>query len=79
FILARPFHLRDVVSNIKCPVALVHGTQDHICDFTASYQIARRVNSPLSVFPLVGADHEVSSPSTPALAGPGVRWLRGVL
>jgi pimeloyl-ACP methyl ester carboxylesterase len=79
FILAKPFHLRDVLGNIKCPVALVCGTQDHICDFTASYQIARRVRGPLSVFPLVGADHEVSSPSTPELAGAGVGWLRGVL
>ncbi len=79
FAMAQPFHLRDVLGNIKCPVALVCGTQDHICDFTTSYQIARRVNSPLSVFPLVGADHEASSPSTPELAGPGVAWLRGVL
>lgn len=79
FIMARPFHLRDMVSNIKCPVALVHGTQDHICDFTASYQIARRVRSPLSVFPLVGADHEVSSPSTLALAESGIAWLLNTL
>jgi pimeloyl-ACP methyl ester carboxylesterase len=78
-VMAKPFHLRDVLDNIKCPVALVCSTQDHICDFTTSYQVARRVRSPLSVFPLVGADHEASSPSTPALAGAGVRWLRGVL
>jgi len=79
FVTAKPYHLREVLGNIKCPVALVHGTEDHICDFTASYEIARRVKSPLSIFPLPGVDHEASSPSTPALAGPGIAWLRGVL
>ncbi|MGH2524934.1 MAG: alpha/beta hydrolase family protein, partial [Anaerolineales bacterium] len=52
------FHLRDALGNIRCPVGIVHGTQDHICDFTATYAIASRITAPVSVFPLVGADHE---------------------
>ena len=74
--LAKPFHLRDAVPRIQCPIRLVHGTQDHICNFTASYEIARRATAPVSVYPLVGVDHEAAQPSTPALAGPGIEWLK---
>ena len=79
FEMAKPFHLREAVPQIRCPVALVHGTQDHICDFTATYEIARRVRSSISVFPLVGFDHEVAQPGTEQIAGPGIAWLRGVM
>jgi pimeloyl-ACP methyl ester carboxylesterase len=77
--LAKPLHLREAVQKIRCPIRLVHGTQDHICSFTASYEIARRAPAPISVHPLVGVDHEAAQPSTPALAGPGIEWLRQVL
>jgi len=77
--VSKPFHLRDVVGNIRCPVGIVHGTNDHICNFTASYEIARRLKSPVSVFPLIGVDHEAAQPSTPALASPGMGWLQTVL
>ncbi|MGH2522699.1 MAG: alpha/beta hydrolase family protein [Anaerolineales bacterium] len=77
--MARPFHLRDVVGKIRAPICLVHGTQDHICDFTASYEIARRAATPLTVHPLIGVDHEAAQPSTPHLAAPGIEWLRNTL
>ena len=73
---AKPFHLKDVIEKIKCPICLVHGTRDHICDFTVPYEIARRANAPLDIYPLVGADHEASAPSTPDMARPGVEWLK---
>jgi pimeloyl-ACP methyl ester carboxylesterase len=73
--LAKPFHLRDVLANIRCPVCIIHGTQDHICSFSASYEIASRVQSPLTVIPLVDLDHEVANPSTINIAGPGIEWL----
>ncbi len=76
FEMAKPFHLRDVISLIRCPVLMVHGTQDHICDFTVPYEVARRLKAPLTIKPLIGADHEVAIPSTPALAGPALEWLR---
>lgn len=79
FEMAKPFHLRDAALRIRCPVAIVHGTQDHICDFTAPYEIARRVQSPVSIFPLVGADHEVAQPGTRQIAGAGIEWLKGVM
>lgn len=71
-----PFHLRHGLEQIACPVLVVHGTQDHICDFTASYEIARRVRAPLAVHPLVGADHEVAMPYAAHLAAPGIAWLQ---
>jgi pimeloyl-ACP methyl ester carboxylesterase len=73
---AKPFHLRDVIGKIKCPICLVHGTRDHICDFTVPYEIARRARAPLDIYPLVGADHEASAPSMPHVARPAVEWLR---
>ncbi len=73
---AEPFHLRQGLDQITCPVLVVHGTQDHICDFTASYEVARRVRAPLAVHPLVGADHEVAMPYAPHLAAPGIAWLQ---
>jgi dipeptidyl aminopeptidase/acylaminoacyl peptidase len=76
---ARQFHLRDVLDKIQSPVCLLHGTQDHICYFIASYEIASRLRVPVTVQPLEGADHEVSNPGTPELARPGIDWLRGVL
>jgi dipeptidyl aminopeptidase/acylaminoacyl peptidase len=76
---AREFHLRDVLDKITSPVCLLHGTQDHICYFIASYEIASRLRVPVTVQPLEGADHEVANPVTAQLAQPGINWLRGVL
>jgi pimeloyl-ACP methyl ester carboxylesterase len=73
------FSLYDVPQQIKCPVLIVHGTRDHICDFTASYEIARRVRAPLTVQPIVGADHEVAQPKDPRIVGPALEWLKTVL
>jgi len=72
----KPFHLKDVIEKIKCPICLVHGTRDHICDFSVPYEIARRAQAPLDIYPLVGADHEASAPSTPHVAHPAVEWLK---
>lgn len=76
---AKPFHLAGAVERIACPTLVVHGTRDHICDFTASYEIARRITSPLTVLPIVGADHEVAQPGAAHIAGPAVEWLKRVL
>lgn len=73
---AQRFHLRDLVEKITCPVGLIHGTQDHLCHFTDTYEIASRVNAPVHVHPLIDVDHEAAHPATPALANPGVSWLR---
>lgn len=73
------FALYDVPQQITCPVMVVHGTRDHICDFTASYEIARRVRAPLTVHPIVGADHEVAQPHEPHIAGPAITWLKQTL
>jgi pimeloyl-ACP methyl ester carboxylesterase len=72
---ARSFHLRDVIDRIACPVCIVHGTQDHLCDFTISYEIASRLKAPVTVKPLIGVDHEAALPATPELAAPGIAWL----
>lgn len=77
--LGRPFHLRTGLHRITCPLLLVHGQQDHICDFTAPYEIARRVTAPLTIVPLPGVDHEAAVPSAPHLAGPGIAWLKAHL
>ncbi len=69
------FHLHTAVPRIRCPIMIVHGTRDHICDFTATYEIARRARAPVTVWPLIGADHEAASPATPQLAGPAIEWL----
>jgi dipeptidyl aminopeptidase/acylaminoacyl peptidase len=73
---AERFHLRDVLEQITCPVALAHGTQDHICDFTSTYEIASRLKAPVTVLPLIGADHDAALPATPELAQPGIDWLK---
>jgi len=73
---ANAFALYDALHKIQCPVLLVHGTQDHICDFTACYEIARRITSPLTVVPLIGTDHEAAQPYAPHLAKPGIEWLK---
>jgi dipeptidyl aminopeptidase/acylaminoacyl peptidase len=77
--LAKPFHLRDTVEHISCPLALIHGTLDHICDFTAPYEIARRVKASFDIFPIVGADHEVAQPGSDKLSRPGIEWLQKTL
>jgi naringenin degradation protein FdeB len=74
--MAKPFHLHEAIGKITCPTAAVHGTQDHICDFTAAYSIARGIKAPFTLYPLVGVDHEAALPATPALAASGVAWLR---
>jgi alpha-beta hydrolase superfamily lysophospholipase len=76
---ARQFNLRDAVERITCPVCLVHGTQDHLCDFTASYEIASRLKAPVTVTPLLGVDHEAVNPATADLAAPGIEWLKATL
>jgi alpha-beta hydrolase superfamily lysophospholipase len=73
---AEAFHLYTVLGDIQCPVLLVHGTQDHVSDFSSVYQIARRIaHAPVYVHPLRGIDHEAASPSTLALAQPAIDWL----
>lgn len=74
--LGHDFHLRDATPGIHCPVALVHGTRDSVCDFTSTYAIALRLNSPVSVIPIPGADHEVSYPDLEHVSGPAIAWLR---
>lgn len=74
--LGHDFHLRDVTPDIHCPVALVHGTRDSVCDFTSTYAIAMRLNSPVSVIPIAGADHEVSYPDLEQVSEPAIAWLR---
>lgn len=74
--MAKPFHLHAAIGQIKCPTAAVHGTQDHICDFTAAYSIARGIKAPFTLYPLVGVDHEAALPATPVLAAPGLAWLK---
>ena len=71
----RRFHMRDLAEKITCPVCLIHGTQDHLCKFTATYEIASRVKAPIQVLPLIDMDHEAAHPAIPALANPGVEWL----
>lgn len=74
--LGLDFHLRDVTPNVHCPVALVHGTRDSVCDFTMTYAIASSLSAPVSVIPIPGADHEVSYPDLPAVSEPAIAWLR---
>jgi 2,6-dihydroxypseudooxynicotine hydrolase len=73
---AKPFALYDALHAIRCPVLVMHGTRDHICDFTATYEIARRITSEVTVCPIVGADHEVALPNAPHIAGPAIEWLK---
>jgi 2,6-dihydroxypseudooxynicotine hydrolase len=73
---AKPFALYDVLHKVRCPVLIMHGTRDHICDFTATYEIARRLTAPVTVHPIVGADHEVALPNAPHIAGPAIEWLQ---
>jgi alpha-beta hydrolase superfamily lysophospholipase len=77
--IAREFNLREAAPKERCPVCIVHGTQDHLCDFSASYEIASRVKTPVTVVPLEGVDHEASYPSTAELARPGIEWLNQTL
>lgn len=74
--MGNAFALYDALHKIQCPVLVVHGTQDHICDFTACYEISKRITSPLTVVPLIGTDHEAAQPFAPHLAKPGVEWLK---
>jgi hypothetical protein len=60
-------------------VHLVHGTRDHFCDFTATYEIARRMTAPCSVHPLVGIDHDAAIPAVSHFADPGIAWLNQTL
>lgn len=73
--LGLDFHLRDVMPSIQCPVALVHGTRDSVCDFTMTYAIASRLHAPVTVIPISGADHEVSYPDLPQVSEPAIAWL----
>ncbi len=73
--LGLDFHLRDATPDIHCPVALVHGTRDSVCDFTMTYAIASRLSGPVSVIPIPGADHEVSYPDLPQVSEPAIAWL----
>jgi alpha-beta hydrolase superfamily lysophospholipase len=77
--VAQQFHLRDTIEHIACPTCVCHGTQDHVVDFTRSYEIASRLKSPVTVLPLIGANHEASVPSTAELAGPAIEWLQQTL
>ena len=76
---ARAFNLRGMAELERCPVCIIHGTQDHLCDFSASYEIASRLRVPVNVVALEGVDHEASYPSSEALARPGIDWLNQVL
>lgn len=78
-LLTHDFHLHTILEQISCPVMLVHGTADHICDFTATYEIARRVRTDVTVWPMVGGDHEVANPGAPQLSDPAITWLQRVM
>jgi len=77
--IARQFNLREAAKQERCPVCIIHGTQDHLCDFSASYEIASRAPAPVTVIPLEGVDHEAAYPSTVELAHPGIEWLNQTL
>jgi alpha-beta hydrolase superfamily lysophospholipase len=71
----KQFHLRDAAGRIECPVCLVHGTQDSVCDFTGTYTLVSHLKAPVTVIPLVGVDHESALPQLPDLARPALDWL----
>jgi dipeptidyl aminopeptidase/acylaminoacyl peptidase len=73
--ITRQFNLRGMAEKERCPVCMIHGIQDHWCDFSASYEIASRVPAPVTVIPLERVDHEASYPSTVELARSGIDWL----
>lgn len=70
------FHLRSILSHIHCPVCLVHGTQDSVCDFTTTYTIASQLPTLPTVVPLTDTDHEAAYPESAQLSAPGVAWLQ---
>lgn len=71
------FHLNGYLQHIRCPVCLVHGTQDSICDFSMTYAIVSQVTqAPVEVFPLEGVDHEAAYPLAPHLVQPALEWLK---
>jgi alpha-beta hydrolase superfamily lysophospholipase len=72
----KEFHLHEIVEQVQCPVCLLHGTQDTICDFSSTYEIISRLKAPGTVIPLVGVDHEASYPELPHIAAPAVEWLK---
>lgn len=73
---AKHFHLREAARRIDCPVCLVHGTQDSVCDFTGTYSLVSHLKAPATVIPLVGVDHESVFPQSPHVARPAVEWLK---
>jgi dipeptidyl aminopeptidase/acylaminoacyl peptidase len=75
FEMVRPFHLRDTLGRVNCPVFLGHGTLDHFVFFTTTYEVSRQLAGPVTVQPYVGADHEVALPRDAQFAEPAVRWL----
>ncbi len=69
------FHLCEVLEDIHCPLCLVHGTQDSVCDFTDTYTIVSQLSAPATVIPLPGLDHEVAYPVSAPIAQGAVNWL----
>lgn len=69
------FHLRDILERVHCPVCLVHGTNDSVCDFETTYTIVSQLKIPATVVPLPNVDHEAAYPESLTLAEPGVSWL----
>jgi len=69
------FHLRDVLGKVHCPVCLVHGTNDSVCDFTTTFTIVSQLKAPATVIPLPNVDHEAAYPESKALSEAGINWL----
>jgi dipeptidyl aminopeptidase/acylaminoacyl peptidase len=54
----------DAIRKVKAPILLFHGDKDMIVPFEDAVALKRAAGGPITLVPLVGADHDTPRPST---------------
>lgn len=57
FLLKYPLRSHEWIGQVRCPVVIIHGTNDSVVPFADGERLAHEVTAPLAFYPIVGGDH----------------------
>ncbi len=57
FLLKYPLRNQRWIGRVRCPIVMIHGTDDPVVPYTDSLRLSRFIRAPLQLFPIPGAGH----------------------
>lgn len=57
FLLKYPLRSHEWIDQVRCPVVIIHGTNDSVVPYADGERLAGEVRAPLKFYPIIGGDH----------------------